>query len=111
MNRASLAKELKQAGVSLNGWMPVLRCDTCQRWWEPFAVRSGPAAPTARLDYWKCPNGCNAAAEVDAAARTVTPRHLVINGIPGMIFGDDDLPEFERYARSMDATEVPDKAI
>jgi hypothetical protein len=26
--------------------------------------------------------------------------------MPGMIFGDEDLQEFERYVRSMDATEI-----
>ena len=30
-----------------------------------------------------------------------------MKGIPGMIFGDEDMPEFERYVRSMDATEIP----
>ena len=33
----------------------------------------------------------------------------MINDIPGMIFDDEDLPEFERYVRSMDLTEIPNK--
>jgi hypothetical protein len=26
--------------------------------------------------------------------------------VPGMIFDDEDLPDFERYVRSMDVTQV-----
>jgi hypothetical protein len=41
--------------------------------------------------------------------QAVIPRYVVIDEIPGMIFGDEDLREFERYVRSMDATEVPNR--
>jgi hypothetical protein len=37
MNRDKLEVALKQAGVSLNGWLPVLQCDSCNKRWEPFA--------------------------------------------------------------------------
>jgi len=110
MNRDILESELKRAGVSLNGWLPVLQCDICKKRWEPFAVAvDGPSAPTARFDYWVCPNKCNANAQVGLEIKTVLPRYVMINDVPGMIFGDEDLPEFERYVRSMEATEVYNK--
>jgi hypothetical protein len=109
VNRSTLELELKKVGISLNGWLPVLMCDACKHRWEPFKVAVGSTAPTARLDYWKCPNGCNLAVDVGREVQTVIPKYVVINDIPGMIFGGDDLPEFERYVRSMDATEVPNR--
>lgn len=109
MNRSILETELKEAGVSLKGWLPVLQCDVCKQRWEPFEV-VGANPITARVDYWRCPNQCNAGAQVSREIRTATPRYVVINDIPGMIFGDDDLPEFERYVRSMDATDVPNRS-
>jgi hypothetical protein len=109
VNRSTLERELKKVGINLDGWLPVLMCDACKVRWEPFKVAVGSTAPTARLDYWKCPNKCNATVEVGREVQTVIPKYLVINDIPGMIFGDDDLPEFERYVRSMDATEVPNR--
>jgi len=88
----------------------MLQCDTCKKRWEPFAVAvDGPSAPTARFDYWVCPNKCNANAEVGLEIKTVLPRYVMINDVPGMVFGDEDLPEFERYVRSMDATEISNK--
>ncbi len=109
MNRSILERELKKVGVSLNGWLPVLVCDACKQSWEPFNTTVGPAAPTARFDYWKCPNNCNAASQVGREIQTVVPKYVIINDIPGMIFSDEDLPMFERYVRSMDATEVPNR--
>lgn len=110
MNRDILESELKRAGVSLNGWLAVLQCETCKKRWEPFAVAvDGPSAPTARFDYWVCPNKCNANAEVGLEIKTVLPSYVMINDVPGMIFGDEDLPEFEQYVRSMEATEVINK--
>jgi hypothetical protein len=53
-----------------------------------------------------CPNKCNADAQVGHEIKTVVPRHVVINDVPGMIFDDEDLEEFERYVRSMDATQI-----
>ena len=106
MNRDALETELKRAKVSLDGWLPVLQCNVCKRRWEPFVVMTGASAPTARFDYWVCPNKCNADAQVGLSVQTAIPRFVVINGIPGMIFGDEDLPEFERYVHSMDATEI-----
>ena len=106
MNREYLEKELRKVGVSLNGWLPVLDCNVCGQRWEPFTTAVGSTAPTARLDYWQCPRKCNAGAKVSREVQTVIPRYLVINDIPGMIFSDDDLPEFEQYVRSMDATEI-----
>ncbi|HXC71176.1 MAG TPA: hypothetical protein VN644_14435 [Pyrinomonadaceae bacterium] len=107
MNRDNLEAGLKRAGVSLNGWLPVMHCDTCNKLWEPFAVAvDGPSAPTARLDYWVCPNKCNADAQVDLEIKTVIPRYVMINDVPGMIFDDEDLEEFERYVRSMDVTQI-----
>lgn len=111
MKRAQLEQELKRVGVSLNGWLPVLQCDVCKRRWEPFNADGGPSAPTARLDYWKCPNNCNADAKVGREVQTVVPRLLVLNDITGMIFSDEDSIEFERYVRSMDATEIPNRAL
>ena len=109
MDRTVLAKELKAVGVSLNGWMPVLQCEVCKRQWEPFHAAVGSSAPTARLDYWKCPNNCNADMQMSRTIETALPRYVVINDIPGMLFGDEDLREFEFYAYSMDATQVPNK--
>ena len=109
MNRSILETKLKQVGVTLNGWMPVLLCDACKHRWEPFNLATGSSAPTARFDYWKCPNNCNADAQIISEIQTAMPRYIVMNNVPGMIFGDEDLPEFERYVRSMDATEVPNR--
>ena len=109
MDRTVLAKELKAVGVSLNGWMPVLHCGACRSQWEPFHAAVGSSAPTARLDYWKCPNNCNANLQTSRTIETALPRYVVINEIPGMLFGDEDLREFELYAYSMDATQVPNK--
>ena len=109
MNRSILERELKKAGVSLKGWLPVLQCDSCKQHWEPFGAAVGSGAPTARLDYWQCPNKCNAGKSVGREIKTAIPRYVVINDIPGMLFGDEDLPEFETYVRSMDATEVPNR--
>jgi hypothetical protein len=109
MDRSMLEEELKRIGVRLEGWVPVLQCETCKTRWEPFIASGGNSAPTARFDYWKCPNKCNASANVGMAVQRSMPRYLVLNGVPGMIFSDNDLPEFERYVRSMDATEIPNR--
>ena len=111
MNRNVLEKELKRVGISLEGWLPVLHCDACDKRWEPFNTELGPGAPTARLDYWVCPNRCNAASRVGWEIKTAIPQYVVINDIPGMIFGEEDLPEFERYVRSMDVTEVYNRGL
>ncbi len=109
MNRSILETKLKKVGVTLNGWMPVLQCDACKHRWEPFNLAIGSSAPTARFDYWKCPNNCNADDQITSEIQTAMPRYIVMNDVPGMIFSDEDLPEFERYVRSMDATEVPSR--
>jgi hypothetical protein len=109
MRRSILEDELKKVGVSLNGWLPVLQCDVCKQRWEPFNPAVGSTAPTARLDYWKCPNKCNADAKVSPDIQTAIPRYVVLKDIPGMVFGDDDLIKFERYVCSMDATEIPNR--
>jgi hypothetical protein len=109
MNRSNLERELKKVGVNLNGWLPVLDCDVCGKRWEPFAATAGTNTPTARFDYWKCPNRCNANGSISPEIQTALPSYVVINDVPGMIFDEDDLPEFERYVRSMDATEVFNK--
>jgi hypothetical protein len=107
MNRDKLESELKRAGVSLNGWLPVLQCNTCKKRWEPFVVAvDGPTAPTARFDYWVCPNKCNASADVGTDIKSAIPRYVIVHDVPGMIFSDEDMAEFERYVRSMDATEI-----
>ena len=111
MNRSTLARELKAVGVRLDGWMPVMQCDVCQNRWEPFAKVVGSSATTARFDYWKCPNGCNASEKLSRQTEAVIPRYVVISDIPGMVFGEDDLLEFKRYALSMDATQIPSKNI
>lgn len=110
MNRSILERELKKASVSLKGWLPVLECDVCKERWRPFNAAAGATAPTAKLDYWRCPNNCNAATQVSREIQTALPKYVMINDIPGMIFGDEDLPEFERYVRSMDATEIPNRS-
>ncbi|MGH9970207.1 MAG: hypothetical protein ACREBG_20760 [Pyrinomonadaceae bacterium] len=107
MNRSILERELKKAGVTLKGWMPVLQCDDCKLNWEPFNPTVGASAPTAKFDYWQCPNKCNSAAQVSHQIKTALPRYVVINDVPGMLFGDEDQAEFETYVRSMDATIVP----
>ncbi len=71
-----------------------------------MATVDGPSAPTARLDYWTCPNKCNASADVGIEIKTAIPTYVVINDVAGMIFSDEDLPEFKRYVHSMDVTEV-----
>jgi hypothetical protein len=107
MNRDKLEAELKRTGVSLNGWLPVLQCDRCKTRWEPFAVAvDGPSAPTARFDYWVCPKKCNADASVGMEIKTAIPRLVIIDDVPGMIFSDEDLPDFEQYVRSMDVTQI-----
>ena len=111
MNRSILERELQMVGISLNGWMPVLQCDKCDLRWEPFHVAGGSSAPTARLDYWKCPNNCNASAHPNRELETVIPKYVVFNGVPAMIFGDEDLSEFKLYAQSMDATVVPNRVF
>jgi hypothetical protein len=110
MNRSILETELKRVGISLSGWLPVLQCAACKHRWEPFYAVAGASAPTARLDYWKCPNQCNAKASVPQEIQAALPQYVMLNDIPGMVFGDDDLQEFERYVRSMDATVVPNRA-
>ena len=111
MKRDQLESELKRAHVSLNGWLPVLQCDICKKRWEPFANAVGDNAPTARFDYWICPNRCNADAKVGANIQTAIPRYVMINDIPGMVFGSEDMEEFERYVRSMDVTEVQNRSV
>jgi hypothetical protein len=108
MNRTMLAKELKTVGVTLNGWMPVMQCDVCDRLWEPFKTAFD-AMATLRFDYWRCPNGCNASAKVHHEFATVVPNLVEINGITGMVFGADDVEDFERYVYSLDATQVPNR--
>ena len=110
MNRSILENELKQVGISLRGWLPVLECDACRKRWEPFQSAVGGSSHTARLDYWRCPNKCNAAMEVGREIQTAIPKYVVMNDIPGMIFSDEELPEFERYVRSMDATEIQNRS-
>ncbi len=110
MNRSIFETGLKKAGVSVKGWLPVLECDVCKQRWEPFNKVVGVNKNTGMLDYWRCPNKCNSGAQVGRELQTATPQYVVINDIPGMIFGDEDLPEFERYVRSMDATEVPNRS-
>ena len=111
MNRDQLENELKRAHVNLNGWLPVLQCDICKRRWEPFATAVGENAPTARFDYWICPNRCNADVEISPDVKTAIPRYVVLNDIPGMVFNGRDYEEFERYVRSMDATEVMNRPV
>ena len=109
MDRTTFEKELKQVGVILNGWMPVLQCEACKRRWEPFQYADCESAPTIRFDYWKCPSGCNQSKTPSDILRTALPRYVEVRDNPGMIFGDEDLPEFERYVRSMDVTELADR--
>jgi len=110
MNRTILEQELKTVGVSLNGWMPVFLCDNCNQRWELFHTAVGSAVPTPRQEYWRCPNGCNAKAEVSGSIQTARPRYVCINDVPGMVLDDEDAEEFARYVRSMDLTEVPTKS-
>jgi hypothetical protein len=109
VNRATVERELKKVGISLKGWVPVLVCDTCKHRWEPFTTAVGNSAATARFDYWKCKNGCNTKAQLGHEIQTAIPRYIVLNDIPGMVFGEEDLIEFETYVRSMDATEIPNR--
>ena len=109
MNRDALEQELKNVGVTLKGWLPVLQCDVCKYHWEPFTAAVGASAPTVRFDYWQCKNRCNSAAKPSRELQTALPRYVVINDIPGMLFDESDLEDFERYVRSMDATEVPNR--
>jgi hypothetical protein len=109
MNRSTVERELKKVGITLRGWVPILECDSCKRRWEPFTAAVGTAAPTARFDYWKCRNGCNTKARLGHEIQTAIPKYIVLNDIPGMVFGEEDLKEFEGYVRSMDATEIPNR--
>lgn len=111
MNRNDLERELKSVGVTLKGWMPVLQCDVCKRHWEPFGIAVGATAPTVRFDYWQCKNNCNATSHPSHALQTALPKYIVLNDVPGMLFGDGDLEEFEDYVRSMDATEITNRNL
>ena len=107
MNRNLLESELKTIGVTMTGWDLVLRCDKCLKTWEPFqGVEPG---VTMRLDYWRCPSGCNGRARLNQQVRSVVPRRVVINDVPGFIFSDDDLAEFREYVNSMETTQVWNK--
>lgn len=112
MNRDALEQELKNVGVTLKGWLPVLQCDVCKHHWEPFStsVGSTSSAPTVRFDYWQCKNRCNASAKPSRELQTAMPKYVVINDIPGMLFDESDREDFERYVRSMDATEIPNRS-
>jgi hypothetical protein len=107
MNRDTLERDLKKVGVSLKGWLPVLQCDVCKNHWEPFSAAVGSTAPTVRFDYWQCKNKCNAGAQPSHELQTALPKYIVINDVPGMLFGEGDLEEFEEYVQSMDATIIP----
>ena len=109
MNRSTVERELKGVGVVLNGWMPVLQCDKCKRRWEPFQFGNGESAPTVRLDYWRCPHGCNSLLDGSEALKTAIPRYVEVKDNPGMNFGDEDLLDFERYVGSMDVTELANR--
>ena len=106
MNRSALEPELKKAHVSLKGWVS-LQCEDCKEVWQPFNEAIGDNAPTARLDFWRCPNNCNRGTVVSQALQTASPKYIMLRDIPGMVFGDEDLPQFERYVCSMDATDIP----
>jgi hypothetical protein len=111
MNRDDLQRDLKKVGVTLKGWMPVLQCDVCKHHWEPFSVAVGSNAPTVRFDYWQCKNRCNANAQPSHDLQVALPRYVVLNDIPGMLFGDGDLAEFKEYVCSMDATQITNRSI
>jgi hypothetical protein len=106
MNRSILEKELKKAHVSFKGWVS-LECDDCKEVWQPFNEAIGDNSPTAKLEFWRCPNNCNRGTVVSQELQTASPKYIMLRDIPGMVFGDEDLPQFERYVRSMDATEIP----
>ena len=111
MNRNTLEKELKRVGISLKGWLPVLQCDVCKYHWEPFTAAVGATAPTIRFDYWKCKNGCNAESQPSHALQTVLPKFVMIDDVPGMLFGEGDREEFEEYVHSMDATQITNRNL
>jgi hypothetical protein len=111
MNRNALERELKKVGVSLKGWLPVLQCDVCKHHWEPFSTAVGATAPTVRFDYWQCKNNCNAGSHPSYELQIALPKYVVINDVPGMLFGEGDLEEFEKYVKSMDATEIPNRNL
>src|SRR6185295_7347102 len=111
MNRNTLERDLKRLGISLKGWLPVLECDVCRSHWEPFGAAVGASAPTIRFDYWKCKNGCNSERQPSQDLQTALPKYIVINDIPGMLFGEGDREEFEEYVRSMDATEITNRVL
>ncbi len=112
MKRDQLETELKRVHVNLDGWLPVLQCDVCDKRWEPYtAAAAGENAATARFDYWMCPNKCNSHLRLAPEATTAIPRHIVINDVHGMVFDDEDLTEFERYVRSMDVTQVSNRTL
>jgi len=111
MNRNDLEQDLKRVGVSLKGWFPVLQCDVCKHHWEPFSIAVGATAPTIRFDYWQCKNKCNSNLQPSREVQTALPKYVMINDIPGMLFGEGDLEEFEDYVRSMDMTEIQNRAL
>jgi hypothetical protein len=43
------------------------------------------------------------------ALKTAIPRYVEVKDNPGMIFGDEDLLDFERYVGSMDVTELANR--
>ena len=111
MNRNALERDLKKVGVSLKGWLPVLQCDVCKHHWEPFSTAVGATAPTVRFDYWLCKNNCNAGSHPSHELQTALPKYVVINDIPGMLFGEGDMEEFEQYVRSMDAIKCTNRNL
>lgn len=111
MNRNIVARELDKVGVTLIGWKPVLRCKSCGERWEPFLGAEDASAPTVRFDYWMCPKRCNANAKVSDALRIISPRYVEMKDVSGVLFGKEDREEFERYVRSMEATQIPDSSL
>lgn len=106
MNRRVLESELKKVGVSMIGWGPILQCDACKQRWHPFTIPDDESFVEVQSGYWKCPNGCNQNARVNPQMEAVTPKQVVINDVPGIIFDEEDLREFEEFVRSMDITEI-----
>jgi len=106
MNRRLLESELKKVGVTIIGWRSFLECDVCKQRWHPFASSDDESFVDVQSGYWKCPNGCNQNARVNPQMEAITPKHVVINDIPGMIFAEEDLSEFEKFVGSMDNTEI-----
>lgn len=106
MNRHSLESELNKAGVKVLGWEFTLKCDNCGQRWEPFVGPDNESPAGVRPAYWRCPRGCNHAAQVDPQVEAATPRRVVVNNMTGVVCDEADFEDFRDFVISVSDTET-----